>query len=81
MTTVFNEQSPLLDITTDNSDTNQKADEREGFKFLFMGGAQGLRYTRGHGAPGQLASRSDQISPHTTMTGVTKPLGYASRQQ
>lgn len=49
MTTVFNEQSPLLDITTDNSDTNQKADEREGFKFLFMGGAQGLRNTRGHG--------------------------------
>jgi uncharacterized protein (TIGR02391 family) len=49
MTAVFNEQNPLLDITSDCADANQKADEREGFKFLFMGGAQGLRNTRGHG--------------------------------
>lgn len=49
MTAVFNEQSPKLDITSDNADTDQKADEREGFKFLFMGAAQALRNTRGHG--------------------------------
>lgn len=49
MTAVFNEQNPLLDITSDNSDASQKADEREGFKFLFMGAAQALRNTRGHG--------------------------------
>ena len=49
MTTVFNEQSPLLDITSDNASATQKDDEREGFKFLFMGGAQALRNTRGHG--------------------------------
>lgn len=49
MTAVFNEQNPQLDITSANSDTNQKEDEREGFKFLFMGVAQALRNTRGHG--------------------------------
>ena len=49
MTAVFNEQAPLLDITTDNADAAQNADEREGFKFLFMGAAQALRNTRGHG--------------------------------
>lgn len=49
MTAVFNEQNPQLDITSDNASANQKADEREGFKFLFMGGAQALRNTRGHG--------------------------------
>jgi len=49
MTAVFNEQAPLLDITTDTADAQQKDDEREGFKFLFMGCAQALRNTRGHG--------------------------------
>jgi uncharacterized protein (TIGR02391 family) len=49
MTAVFNEQAPLLDITSDNADADQKDDEREGFKFLFMGAAQALRNTRGHG--------------------------------
>ncbi|APE17098.1 TIGR02391 family protein [Mycobacterium sp. WY10] len=49
MTTVFNEQNPLLDITSDNSNATQKADEREGYKYLFMGAAQALRNTRGHG--------------------------------
>lgn len=46
---VFDVQNPLLDITSDNSDANQKAEEREGFKFLFMGAAIGLRNPRGHG--------------------------------
>lgn len=45
----FNEQNPLLDIASDNLSASQKADEREGFKFLFMGAAQALRNTRGHG--------------------------------
>ena len=49
MANVFNEQNPQLDITTDHADASQKADEREGFKFLFMGCAQALRNTRGHG--------------------------------
>jgi uncharacterized protein (TIGR02391 family) len=49
MTTVFNEQDPLLDITSDTATSTQKADEREGYKYLFMGGAQALRNTRGHG--------------------------------
>ncbi|MDL9947087.1 TIGR02391 family protein [Gordonia sp. ABSL11-1] len=49
MTSVFNEQSPALDVTSHSSDASQKADEREGFKFLFMGGAQALRNPRGHG--------------------------------
>lgn len=49
MTVVFNEQAPPLDITSDNANATQKADEREGFKFLFMGVAQALRNPRGHG--------------------------------
>lgn len=49
MTTVFNEQSPTLDITSDGASEAQKTDEREGFKYLFMGVAQGLRNPRGHG--------------------------------
>jgi len=49
MTTVFNEQSPLLDITSDNATSAQQADEREGYKYMFMGGAQALRNTGGHG--------------------------------
>ena len=49
MTGVFSEQAPALDITSDNADADQKDDEREGFKFLFMGAAQGLRNPRGHG--------------------------------
>lgn len=49
MTTVFNEQNPLLDITSDSANATQKSDEREGCKYLFMGAAQALRNTRGHG--------------------------------
>jgi uncharacterized protein (TIGR02391 family) len=50
MTYIFNEQSPTLDIAHDDLDEGQKADETEGFKFLFMGAAQGLRNPRAHGA-------------------------------
>lgn len=57
MANVFNEQNPLLDITSDNSGASQKADEREGFKFLFMGAAQALRNTRGHGPNLQTAEQ------------------------
>jgi uncharacterized protein (TIGR02391 family) len=49
MTMVLSERNPLLDITSDGANATQKANEREGFKFLFMGGAQALRNTRGHG--------------------------------
>jgi uncharacterized protein (TIGR02391 family) len=50
MSGVFDVQNPLLEITSDNAGSAQKADEREGFKFLFMGAAIGLRNPRGHGA-------------------------------
>lgn len=49
MTTVFNEEIPALDITSDGANEAQKGDEREGFKYLFMGVAQALRNPRGHG--------------------------------
>lgn len=60
MTYVFNEKVPALDITSPNSDEEQKADEREGFKFLFMGSAQGLRNPRGHG--GDLDTPEDEAA-------------------
>ena len=49
MSQIFNEQSPALDIAHDNLDKGQKADEAEGFKFLFMGATQGLRNPQAHG--------------------------------
>jgi uncharacterized protein (TIGR02391 family) len=51
MSKVFDEKSPLLDITSDIANEEQKKDQREGYKFLFMGAALGLRNTRGHGGP------------------------------
>jgi uncharacterized protein (TIGR02391 family) len=60
MTYVFNEKAPTLDITSPNADEDQKADEREGFKFLFMGGVQGLRNPRGHG--GDLDTSEDEAA-------------------
>jgi uncharacterized protein (TIGR02391 family) len=60
MTYVFNENAPTLDITTPNADVEQKADEREGFKFLFMGATLGLRNTRGHG--GHLNTPQDEAA-------------------
>jgi uncharacterized protein (TIGR02391 family) len=50
MANVFNEKSAMLDIAHDHADERQKADEAEGFKFLFMGATQGLRNPRAHGA-------------------------------
>ena len=50
MTRIFNENSARLDIAHDNTNHRQKADEAEGFKFLFMGAMQGLRNPRAHGA-------------------------------
>ena len=49
MTTVFSEQSPLLDITSQHANNAQKVDERTGYKYMFMGVSQGLRNTRAHG--------------------------------
>jgi uncharacterized protein (TIGR02391 family) len=49
MANIFNEQDALLDVTSDHANKSQKADEREGYKFMFMGAAQGLRNPRGHG--------------------------------
>jgi uncharacterized protein (TIGR02391 family) len=49
MATVFSEQNPKLDITSLRSQGQQKQDEVEGFKFLFMGASLGLRNPRGHG--------------------------------
>jgi uncharacterized protein (TIGR02391 family) len=60
MTYVFNENAPTLDITSPKADNDQKADEREGFKFLFMGAAQGIRNPRGHG--GDLDTQEDEAT-------------------
>lgn len=45
----LNKDLPKLEITSPNADTDQKADEREGYMFLFMGATLGIRNTRGHG--------------------------------
>jgi uncharacterized protein (TIGR02391 family) len=50
MAKIFDEKSATLDIAHDNTNHRQKADEAEGFKFLFMGAMQGLRNPRAHGA-------------------------------
>lgn len=49
MSTVFSPQAPALDITSDNVGEVQRADEIEGYMYLFMGVAQALRNPRGHG--------------------------------
>ena len=69
MTLVLNENSPSLDVTSHNSDADQKGDEREGFKFLFMGALLGLRNPRGHG--GHLATSQDEA---TEMLGLASML-------
>jgi uncharacterized protein (TIGR02391 family) len=56
MANVFHEQSPTLDITHDKANAKQKADEAEGFKFLFMGATQGLRNPRATGPARPAAS-------------------------
>lgn len=76
MTAVFNEQNPLLDITSDNSDASQKADEREGFKFLFMGGAQALRNPRGHG-PSLQAGEQEAMEMLATASLLMRALDRA----
>ena len=50
MANIFNEKSATLDNAHNNANDRQKADEAEGFKFLFMGATQGLRNPRAHGA-------------------------------
>jgi hypothetical protein len=60
MTYVFNENAPTLDVVSPNSDKEQGDDEREGFKFLFMGSAQALRNPRGHG--GDLDTPEDEAA-------------------
>jgi uncharacterized protein (TIGR02391 family) len=49
MASIFDEQDPALDVTSQNANDSQNANEAEGFKFLFMGGALGIRNPRGHG--------------------------------
>lgn len=51
ITWVLNEQQPRLDTTSPNAVDQQRDDELEGFKYLFMGAIQGLRNPRGHGQP------------------------------
>jgi uncharacterized protein (TIGR02391 family) len=50
MANIFNEKSATLDVAHDNTNDRLKADEAEGFKFLFMGATQALRNPRAHGA-------------------------------
>ena len=49
MAKVFSEQVPQIDVAANGTDEAQKADQREGYKLLFMGASQGLRNPRGHG--------------------------------
>ncbi|WP_418002725.1 TIGR02391 family protein [Mycobacterium sp. PDNC021] len=76
MTAVFNEQNPQLDVTSDRADASQKADEREGFKFLFMGGAQALRNTRGHG-PSLLTDEQEAMEMLATASLLMRALDRA----
>lgn len=50
MANVFSEQAPQIDVAANGTDEAQKADQREGYKLLFMGASQGLRNPRGHGS-------------------------------
>lgn len=79
MTAVFNEQAPLLDITSDNADTQQKGDEREGYKFLFMGAAQALRNTRGHG-PNLQTVEQEAMEMLATASLLMRALGRAEKR-
>ncbi|MFC4373292.1 TIGR02391 family protein [Nocardia halotolerans] len=67
MTSVFNEQQPKLDTSSAKAGARQRNDELEGFKFLFLGAAQGLRNPRGHGGP-----------LHTSEDEAREMLGLAS---
>ncbi len=79
MTAVFNEQSPQLDITSDNADNDQKNDEREGYKFLFMGCAQALRNTRGHG-PNLQTGKHEAIEMLATANLLMRALDRAEKR-
>jgi uncharacterized protein (TIGR02391 family) len=77
---VFDMQNPMLDITSDNADANQKADEREGFKFLFMGASIGLRNPRGHG-PELVASEQEAMTMLATASLLMYALDRAEKRQ
>lgn len=79
MTTVFNEQNPLLDTTSDNCNAAQKADEREGYKYLFMGTAQALRNTRGHG-PSLQAGEQEAMEMLATASLLMRVLDRAEKR-
>lgn len=49
MASVFSEKQPILDVTTADAGSRQRADQIEGYKFLFMGSMLGLRNPQGHG--------------------------------
>lgn len=68
MAYAFNKDSPKLDITSPNADTYQKADEREGYMFLFMGAALGIRNPRGHG--GDLATQNEESAETLTLASL-----------
>ena len=72
MANVFNEQSAQLDITSVHANEAQKADEREGFKFLFMGASMRLRNPRAHGADLKTAEQETM-----TMLATASVLMYA----
>jgi uncharacterized protein (TIGR02391 family) len=77
---VFDTQKPLLDITSDNAGDAQKADEREGFKFLFMGASIGLRNTRGHGADLKTAEQ-EAMTMLATASLLMSALDRAEKRQ
>ncbi len=80
MTTLFNERAPLLDITSDHADAAQADDEREGYKFLFMGAAQALRNPRGHGGHLQ-TGEAEAMEMLVTASLLMRALDRAEKRQ
>lgn len=48
MAVAFKSDTPLLDVTTDGVSDQTRSDERDGYRFLFMGAIAALRNFHGH---------------------------------
>jgi uncharacterized protein (TIGR02391 family) len=66
MSTVFGSAVPALDVTT--AAGRNADDEREGFKFMFMGVICGLRNPRGHG--GELPATAEETLEYLAVASM-----------
>jgi len=80
MATIFNERSARLDIAHDDADDRQRADEAEGFKFLFMGAMQGLRNPRAHGAADLQTDEQEAMEMLATASLLMRALDRAEKR-